>query len=632
MDHVVIALRILNDDISFMMKLVKEKYVSPIFGTVGEHLVYLRRIDLLKSLCASLEDEKVTEEENMNAYLLKRESDDCIVEKNSAINEFIASFLPLSKKLNYPEITLYFDSSSIRSPVRAGLLQKYTNIINRYQTRYVTLYDDFFSYYKIREGKKFLRKKLSLNTIRGIKLSRRRLIISTYDDKIVFTSTLQDLMEWYKVIDDLIKRMNDREFYVNNYVFKLLYYLCEKEARKEMLKIDHLSLYIKDKGVQAVASESNAAQPPVTVPQVYEAAKTNEVQVSSPSESPQLEEFESATENNSSETFYDFEENGELTNVAHLVDSLVKSAKRLAPALLPVSLLEPQSTLQRMAEGALLFKNIRRNDSLSEQHAVVLVAVYIVGLMNLQLDRKFAFESLAGETFFAEHENTKIYCEKTLRASIVHAVDDLFTLTAVIDLAYDKRNKKIVVYNKSKCTLKISDKTINFGLPNVRIRRKLEFCGECMVESEGEQAKLLVRDNNVTFSYRNGDKRWQIVGPVTNITVFCNERITANFSSNDFKKMKIEDYEDVHEYMPSDSRGRADIQALQEGRVQDVNVHRQKMKDQTKLKGSPEMKYFDLIDKKYVLKKGDGGRKDDDEREDDDDDGGRKDDDGKMPK
>lgn len=613
MNHVAVALRILNDDVNFMIKMVREKYTSPIFGSVGEHLVYLRRVDTLKSLCASLEDEKVSEGENMDVYLLKQESDDRIVKKNGAMSEFIASFLPLSKKLNYPEITLYFDTSSVRSPVRAGLLQKYTNIINRYQTRYVTLYDDFLSYYKIKEGKKFLRKKLSLNTIRGIKLGRRRLIISTYDEKIVFTSTLQDLMEWHRVIDDLIKRMNDRDFYVNSYIFRILYYLCDRDARREMRKVDHLSLYTKDMGNAHTASveENNTVQTANSEQKVQEAGEVNAAHTSSPLEpekTAKFEEFESATENNSSETFYDFEENGELTNISQFIDSQCSDTKKLTLAQLPVSLLEPQNTLQRMAEGALLFKNLYGSDALSKQHVVILAAVYIVGLVNLQLDRKFAFESYVGETFFAKSANTKVYCEKMDKVSVIHAVDDLFRLDAVVDLTLDKKTKKIAVHNRSRCTLRMGDDVINFGLPNAKMRRKLEFYGECTVESKGVTTKLLIRDNNVTCTCKADDKRWQILGHVTNISVFCNERTVASFSSEDFRKMRVCDYEDAQECAQSDSRMRADIRALKEGRVQEANMYRQKFKDQANLRKSHEMKYFDLVDKKYVFKERNHGK------------------------
>lgn len=599
MDHKEIALRILNNDVALMLELIKKGYESPIFGTVGEHLVYLRRVYTLKNICAYLEGGS---DENLGGLVVKKESLEDSFYETDAVKEFVSTFLDLSRKLNYPEITLCFDMTSARSPIRAGLLLKYTNIIHGYKKRYVVLYDDCFAYYRIKEGKKLLRKKMALNTIKDIKMSKRRLIINTIDEKIIFTSNWQDLTEWHRIINGLVKRMNDDEFYMNCYIFRILYCLSDDKNRKELKKIDHLTFYTKDFDDSDENKDEKNDDKKESTPKrkKKKGSKGADVSIIEDSSENDIDESESATENDSEERFYDFEENMEIASIHGLINKEIKKHENLLEVEIPIGLLEPQSFLQRIAESACLFKDMFKEYKSSEE--VVFIALFIINLLNLQMNRKLPFKSFMGETFFVKKENMKVFCEQTEKVAVIHAIDENFTMRGVIDLSFKQKKRKIFIQNKSKYTVEIGETKINFTFPNVKKKDKIGFYGHCTIQNQEKTLKLSFHNNSVTGQFSLVDTVYKIEGRLKEIRVLCNDDVYLELFSADLKKINsFEENQSEEELMSSDSRNRADIKAFKRGEMEKVEIERKKIME---LEKTNELTFFRLENDNYLLKEG----------------------------
>lgn len=596
LNHVEIAIKLLNNDTELILKLIKKRYVSPIFGTVGEHFVYLRRVDVLKSICASLEDEQIADKNTV--------SHDSTSKNSNLVSDFISSFLPLSKKLKYAEITLYFDENSIKSPLRSGLLQKYTNVFNGFKTRYVVLYDDCIAYYKIRNGRKFLRKELSLNTIKDVKISNSRLIIKIYGEKIIFCSNIHDIVEWYRAIDKLLKRMNDREFYVNSYIFRILYYICNSRVRNQLKKIKHMALYVNDSTIFGIhGNEAQVGKLPYKTSKQWLSNIDNADDVTMDCEMQQNDddEFESASENNINEMFYDLEDNNGIINFCYVTGNLCKNYSASCVTI-SLSSLEPHSFLERLAEGVLLLKILLSDDFLLQQMDVTKIVLFMMVLFNLQLQRKIPFKCYVGETYCLKHENTKIYCENGKKNMVMHAFDQFLEFNAIIDAQFRIKNKKVCVNNNSKFVIHINGNKFEISLPNIRFRKKIRFYGNCLIKHEKKIYKLFFHDNMIICSFRNHNNTWRFCSTTKQCNIFYNEELVKQFHMEKYYRMYLESYDKEKPFLPTDSRLRLDIDAFKKGHTEKIDHYWKQIQDSTKNSKTDEMLLFKLENGNYVLR------------------------------
>lgn len=234
------ALYVLNGDMAIIIRLIEENFQSRIFGNVGEHLVFLRKKDKLKEICEYLNDDKIIE---TSSYQLNQEIE-TFYPKTDEARSFVKSFLNLAKLLNYQEIILFFDPTSIRDPVKSGLLKKYTNVVKQYKTRYVVLFDDTLAYYKIKNSKRFLRKKISFDSICNLRARNKKLIISTYDEKIIFKSDPMTIQTWYKLIDTKLDELKVSNRHETQYLLNLLYFNFSSSEREELIKYENFNPFL----------------------------------------------------------------------------------------------------------------------------------------------------------------------------------------------------------------------------------------------------------------------------------------------------------------------------------------------------------------------------------------------------
>lgn len=251
------ALKILNGDVDTILELIKQNYHSRIFGSVGEHLVFLRKKEKLKEIAEYLNEDQRNDTES---YQLNNEIDTFYPQTEEA-RSFIDSFLDLARCLNYQEIILLFDPHSIRDPVKSGLLKKYTNVLKQYKTRYVILFDDTFAYYKIKEGKRMLRKRIAFNIIHSVRTRNKKLIITTYDEKIIFKGDAATIQSWYKCINTKLNDLKVTSQYETHYLLNLLYFKFNKLEREELSKYrdftPFLHFYQQKTEIQPVKSDQD---------------------------------------------------------------------------------------------------------------------------------------------------------------------------------------------------------------------------------------------------------------------------------------------------------------------------------------------------------------------------------------
>ncbi|KRH92349.1 putative Pleckstrin like-type, Oxysterol-binding protein, Pleckstrin like domain protein, partial [Pseudoloma neurophilia] len=243
------ALKILNNDTSTMLQLISSGYRSKIFGTVGEHLVILRnRSKLLEiSEILNVPNEETQMIDTTYSYKLDMDDTEFFRSKTSESTAFIDSFLPLAKRLNYQDITFLFDPSSTRSPILQGILKKYTNIIKQYKNRYVILFFDRLNYYKIKDGRRILRRSVNLGDIaeiRRVKYKKKnkndiiyeKLIINLKNKKekrLIFKSDHKYIQEWYDLINKNMTELNVD--LIGHYINTLLFYKLDSHSRIEFV-------------------------------------------------------------------------------------------------------------------------------------------------------------------------------------------------------------------------------------------------------------------------------------------------------------------------------------------------------------------------------------------------------------
>lgn len=274
------ALKILSNDYDYMLHLINTNYFSPIFGSVGDHLVRLRRVTVLRDLAEILNSQTDTEIIETQSYSIVPDLD-CFVPMNSAATNFINSFVPLARSLNHMDILLQFDSTCIRTEILSSTLKKYTNVVNQYKNRYVVLYPDSLNYYKIVDGKRILRNAISLNEIIRVYPKNKKLVVVTEREKFRFKASNDKTYRinqhndstncrsnnsprnlgknqknlcsetniiglWYSTLSHLLNDKNP-ETHNSIFLFNCMYYSCNLEQRALLDKMNKFWVYEIDR-------------------------------------------------------------------------------------------------------------------------------------------------------------------------------------------------------------------------------------------------------------------------------------------------------------------------------------------------------------------------------------------------